>query len=165
MTHKDITRFFMTIPEAASLVIQAGSMAKGGDVFVLNMGEPVKIVDLAKRMIQLSGLELKTADNPDGDIEIEYSGLRPAEKLFEELLVGDNVVGTEHSKIMRANEVCLEKERLELYLLSMQQASERYDFEGLRDLLKQAVAGYQPYSELVDYLSIPQKESNIIKLR
>src|SRR5690606_25799126 len=102
VTHPDIIRYFMTIPEAAELVIQAGSMGRGGDVFVLDMGDPVKIVDLAKRMIKLSGLSIQTPERPNGDIAIEYSGLRPGEKLFEELLIGDNVSGTEHSRIMRA---------------------------------------------------------------
>ena len=104
VTHPDMIRYFMTIPEAAQLVIQAGSMAKGGEVFVLDMGEPVKIVDLARKMIHLSGLTEKTADAPSGDIEIQFSGLRPGEKLYEELLIGNNVSGTEHSRIMMAKE-------------------------------------------------------------
>lgn len=102
VTHPDITRFFMTIPEAAQLVIQAGAMGKGGDVFVLDMGESVKIVDLAKNLIQLSGLEVKSEDNPHGDIEIQFAGLRPGEKLYEELLIGDNVKRTAHERIMTA---------------------------------------------------------------
>jgi FlaA1/EpsC-like NDP-sugar epimerase len=166
VTHKEITRYFMTIPEAACLVIQAGSMAKGGDVFVLDMGESVKIVDLAKRMIQLSGLELKTTENPDGDIEINYTGLRPAEKLYEELLVGDNVAGTEHSKILRANEIYLSADELSERLLEMRQACENHDRETLRDILKVAVAGYRPHEKLVDHLSRKEETTgNVVKLR
>ena len=104
VTHPDVIRYFMTIPEAAQLVIQAGSMAKGGDVFVLDMGRPVRIDDLARRMVNLMGLTVRTADNPEGDIEIEYTGLRTAEKLFEELLIGTNVTGTDHPMILRAME-------------------------------------------------------------
>ena len=104
VTHPDVIRYFMTIPEAAQLVIQAGSMAKGGDVFVLDMGRPVRIDDLARRMISLMGLTVRDAANPEGDIEIEYTGLRTAEKLFEELLIGTNVTGTDHPMIMRAME-------------------------------------------------------------
>lgn len=166
VTHKEITRYFMTIPEAACLVIQAGSMAQGGDVFVLDMGESIKIVDLAKRMIQLSGLELKTNENPDGDIEIQYSGLRPAEKLYEELLVGDNVVGTEHSKILRASEVCLEKELLYQYLVEMNKASIANDYESLRKLLVNAIYGYRPHEHVVDHLKPKEQvQTNVVKLR
>lgn len=104
VTHPKITRYFMTIPEAAQLVIQAGSMGQGGDVFVLDMGEPVRIADLAEKMINLTGLTVRTQANPAGEIAIEYSGLRPGEKLYEELLIGDNVASTEHSMIMSANE-------------------------------------------------------------
>jgi FlaA1/EpsC-like NDP-sugar epimerase len=165
VTHKEITRYFMTIPEAASLVIQAGSMAEGGDVFVLDMGESVKIVELAKRMIQLSGLEVKSVDNPDGDIEIQYTGLRPAEKLYEELLVGDNVAGTEHSKIMRANEVGLSSEQVEHYLVEMKTACEANNQQALRQILEKAIVGYQPHEKLVDHLSQHLAPDNVVKLR
>jgi FlaA1/EpsC-like NDP-sugar epimerase len=174
VTHKDITRYFMTIPEAASLVIQAGSMAEGGDVFVLDMGEPVKIVDLATRMIQLSGLEIQTNKNPDGDILIQYTGLRPAEKLYEELLVGDNIVGTEHAKIMRANEEYLDADTLNRYLLEMQTAISIMDHNKVRSILEQSITGYRPHDAVVDHLADnrPSKEpikesmqSNIVKLR
>ena len=104
VTHPEIYRYFMTIPEAASLVLQAGSMAKGGDVFVLDMGKPVRIRDLAEKMIHLMGLTVRDDNSPDGDIEVRYTGLRPAEKLYEELLIGSNVMGTEHPGIMRAEE-------------------------------------------------------------
>jgi len=108
VTHPEITRYFMTIPEAAGLVLQAGAMGQGGDVFVLDMGAPVKIIELARRMVQLSGLEVRDEPNPEGDIEIRFSGLRPGEKLYEELLIGDNVSGTEHPLIMRARKLnCL----------------------------------------------------------
>jgi FlaA1/EpsC-like NDP-sugar epimerase len=174
VTHKEITRYFMTIPEAASLVIQAGSMAEGGDVFVLDMGEPVKIVDLATRMIQLSGLELQTDKNPDGDIYIQYTGLRPAEKLYEELLVGDNIVGTDHAKIMRANEDCLDADILNTYLLDIQTAICIMDHSKVRSILEQAITGYRPHDIVVDHLADkpaseePIKEPmqhNIINLR
>ena len=165
ITHKDITRYFMTIPEAASLVIQAGSMAEGGDVFVLDMGEPVKIVELAKRMIQLSGLELKNSDNPEGDIEIKYTGLRPAEKLYEELLVGGNVVGTDHSKIMRANEAALSHADLQTYLADIDTACQQYDYKQLKEILSLAVSGYQPHYKVVDYLFSSGTVANVVKLR
>ncbi len=166
VTHQDITRFFMTIPEAAALVIQAGSMAQGGDVFVLDMGESVKIVDLAKRMIQLSGLELKNSDNPDGDIEIKYTGLRPAEKLYEELLVGDNVIGTEHAKIMRAHEDCLDKEALYTSLEELSRCCIENDHDTLRELLIKSVAGYRPHEKVVDHLKSKESlQANIVKLR
>ncbi|MGB0466077.1 MAG: polysaccharide biosynthesis protein [Pontibacterium sp.] len=152
VTHPDITRFFMTIPEAASLVVQAGSMAKGGDVFVLDMGEPVRIIDLAKRMIQLMGCEIKSVDNPYGDIDIEFSGLRPGEKLYEELLIGDRVTGTEHPKIMRAQEEQLEREELLEILQHLEQAAEKGDCEAGRGLLQRAVSGFSPSSPIVDWL-------------
>lgn len=165
VTHKDITRFFMTIPEAAALVIQAGSMARGGDVFVLNMGEPVKIIDLAKRMIHLSGLELKSEENLDGDIEIKYTGLRPGEKLYEELLLGDNVVGTEHSKIMRAHEDSLSSDDIQRFLLAMKEACVECDCRSLRGVLEEAVIGYSPHDVIVDHLSVYKgMKSNIVKL-
>ena len=113
LTHPEITRFFMTIPEAAQLVIQAGAMAKGGDVFVLDMGKSVKIADLAKRMIELSGLSLRDESNPEGDIEIVVTGLRPGEKLYEELMLGDNPQPTEHPKIQRAQDPFIPWDQLE----------------------------------------------------
>jgi FlaA1/EpsC-like NDP-sugar epimerase len=104
LTHREITRYFMTIPEASQLVIQASAMAKGGEVFVLDMGQPVRIADLARSMIRLSGLSVRDADNIDGDIEVVETGLRPGEKLYEELLIGDNPEPTSHARIMRAHE-------------------------------------------------------------
>jgi FlaA1/EpsC-like NDP-sugar epimerase len=152
VTHPEITRFFMTIPEAASLVIQAGSMASGGDVFVLDMGEPVKIVELARRMIQLMGYEVKTAENTNGDIAIEFTGLRPGEKLFEELLIGDDVVGTQHPKIMRAHEEMLDDSTLSELLEKLELAIEANNSEAARELLQQAVSGFSPASPNVDWL-------------
>lgn len=153
VTHPEINRFFMTIPEAATLVIQAGSMAEGGDVFVLDMGEPVKITDLAERMIRLSGKMLKTAETPNGDIAIEFAGLRPGEKLYEELLIGDNVTGTEHSKIMRAEEERLVTEDLERLLSKLGEAITAHNSEAARTLLQEAVSGFKPTSVDVDWLS------------
>lgn len=152
VTHPDITRFFMTIPEASSLVIQAGSMATGGDVFVLDMGEPVKIVDLARRMIELTGLEVRDAEHPDGDIEITFSGLRPGEKLYEELLIGDNVSGTRHPKIMRAEEDTLTRPQLERFLAMLDEAEQQHDCCQARSVLEMAVTGFKPNSDLVDHL-------------
>ncbi len=152
VTHPDIIRYFMTIPEAAELVIQAGSMGKGGDVFVLDMGEPVKIVDLARRMIHLSGLEIKDEKHPNGDIEIQYTGLRPGEKLFEELLIGDNVSGTEHSRIMRAEEHSLTWSETESLIFELKRASDSYKCDLLKELLLAAPAGYSSAEKLSDVI-------------
>lgn len=150
VTHPEITRFFMTIPEAVELVIQAGAMSNGGDVFVLDMGEPVKIVDLARRMIHLSGREVKDEGHPEGDIEVVYTGLRPGEKLYEELLIGDNVSGTEHPKIMRAQEEHPSWQALQVWLQEMERAIADNDLQRVRDLLNEAVGGYQPQCEIAD---------------
>jgi FlaA1/EpsC-like NDP-sugar epimerase len=152
VTHKDITRYFMTIPEAAQLVIQAGAMGKGGDVFVLDMGEPVKIVDLAINLIKLMGLQIKNQENPHGDIEIIYSGLRPGEKLYEELLIGDNVGETEHPRIMTAKEKSLPWNKLNGLITELMKACDAGDQEKVREILLKAPADYQPSSEIVDYL-------------
>ena len=153
VTHPDIIRYFMTIPEAAQLVIQAGSMAKGGDVFILDMGEPVKIVDLAKNLIQLSGLSVKDEKNPKGDIEIAYTGLRPGEKLYEELLIGgDNVTKTAHSRIMTAEEEYLPFEQLSNVLVELEQACKKADYMAIRQILLSAPTGFQPTTEIVDVL-------------
>jgi len=150
VTHRDIIRYFMTIPEAAQLVIQAGAMAQGGDVFVLDMGEPVKISDLARRMIRLMGLTVRDEDNPDGDIEIKYTGLRPAEKLFEELLIGTNVTGTEHPRILRADEDHLSLEVLSNCLDELEGASEALDYGKARDILLRTVTEYSPSNGIDD---------------
>lgn len=150
VTHRDIIRYFMTIPEAAQLVIQAGSMATGGDVFVLDMGKPVKILDLAIRMINLMGLAVRDAERPHGDIEIQFVGLRPAEKLFEELLIGSNVSGTEHPRIMRADEDCLSMEKVSELLDKLKRASRDLDYEKARRILQAAVAEYAPQNDIDD---------------
>ncbi|MDR6956362.1 FlaA1/EpsC-like NDP-sugar epimerase [Pseudomonas brassicacearum] len=152
VTHPKITRYFMTIPEAAQLVIQAGSMGQGGDVFVLDMGEPVKIVELAEKMIHLSGLSIRSERNPQGDISIEFTGLRPGEKLYEELLIGDNVAATEHPMIMTASEDHLPWDVLKLKLGSLLDALERDDYARVRQLLRETVHGYTPDGEIVDWL-------------
>ncbi|MGH2421220.1 polysaccharide biosynthesis protein [Pseudomonas sp. C 49-2] len=154
VTHPKITRYFMTIPEAAQLVIQAGSMGQGGDVFVLDMGEPVKIVELAEKMIHLSGLSIRSEKNPHGDILINFSGLRPGEKLYEELLIGDNVAATSHPMIMRANEELLDWEVLKGRLQGLLAAVEEGDFSLVRQLLKDTVSGYAPEGEIVDWVHI-----------
>lgn len=158
VTHPEITRFFMTIPEASQLVIQAGAMAQGGDVFVLDMGQPVKIVDLAKRMIHLSGFEVKDEQHLDGDIEVMFSGLRPGEKLYEELLIGDNVTGTEHEKIMCANEELVESRLLQQYLQQLAELEQKNDCVAARQILQKVVTGFKPSSDLVDLLMVVEPE-------
>ncbi len=150
VTHPDVIRYFMTIPEAAQLVIQAGSMARGGDVFVLDMGKPIRIVDLARRMIQLAGLAIRDAEHPDGDIEIVFTGLRPAEKLFEELLIGKDVAGTEHPMIMRAVEHALPWQEVQTLLDELGLAMRQFDCRTAHEILQRAVAEYRPTSDLQD---------------
>lgn len=157
LTHPEITRYFMTIPEASQLVIQAGAMAKGGDVFVLDMGQPVKIIDLARRMIDLSGLAVKDEQNPDGDIEIEITGLRPGEKLYEELLIGDNPKPTSHSRIMKAHEEFISWADLEGKLNAMEMALNVNDVGVVRLMMQQLVAGYTPSGEIVDWVHMEQE--------
>jgi FlaA1/EpsC-like NDP-sugar epimerase len=150
VTHRDIIRYFMTIPEAAQLVIQAGAMARGGDVFVLDMGEPVKIDDLAHRMISLMGLTVRDESNPDGDVEIVYTGLRPAEKLYEELLIGTNVSGTEHPRILRADESALDYATVVEIIDALQSATDGRDHVKARELLMRAVGEYTPENDIDD---------------
>ena len=150
VTHPEINRYFMTIPEAAQLVLQTGALADGGDVFVLDMGEPVKILDLAKKMIHLSGLSIRDEDNTDGDIEIQFSGLRHGEKLYEELLIDDNAIRTEHQLIMRAFETELPWPVLKEILDKLDTASHDFDLKVVRKLLKNAVAGYEPQCDIED---------------
>ena len=152
LTHPEITRYFMTIPEAAQLVLQAGAMGQGGDVFVLDIGEPVKIIDLAKRMVHLSGLEVLSDQTPDGTIEINHVGLRPGEKLYEELLIGENVEGTEHPLIMRAQEVEIPWNILEDLLAKLDDACNRFAYEEVRALLLRAVAEYAPQCGIEDFI-------------
>ena len=144
VTHPDVTRYFMTIPEAANLVIQAGAMASGGEVFVLNMGEPVKIVDLAHRMIHLSGFDIKDAAHPEGDIEVIFTGLRAGEKLYEELIIGeDNIESTYHPLIMQAIEHSFPLDELETVLFELNEKQKEFDVPWLKQRFKQFVAGYQ----------------------
>ncbi|WP_349971472.1 nucleoside-diphosphate sugar epimerase/dehydratase [Pseudomonas caspiana] len=154
VTHPNITRYFMTIPEAAQLVIQAGSMGQGGDVFVLDMGAPVKIVELAERMINLSGLSVRSERNPQGDIAIEFTGLRPGEKLYEELLIGDNVVPTSHPMIMSAHEDFLPWDSLKDKLESLLEAVAHDDYLRVRQVLTDLVAGYTPEGDIVDWIHL-----------
>lgn len=152
LTHPDIIRYFMTIPEAAQLVIQAGAMGNGGDVFVLDMGEPVKIIDLAHRMVTLSGLTIRDEANADGDIEIKTTGLRPGEKLFEELLIGESVNVTQHPRIMTANEVMLPWSELSEYLEELNDACGHYNQERIRELLLKAPTGFKPTDDICDVM-------------
>ena len=161
LTHADITRYFMTIPEAAQLVIQAGAMGQGGDVFVLDMGHPVRIYELAKRMIELSGLSLRDVHQPDGDIEIVITGLRPGEKLFEELLIGDNPQPTDHQRIMKAQEDFLPYSDLTDKLSKLKCLIIENDVVGIRNMLKESITGFHPQSELVDWVHLHQNESFI----
>ena len=154
LTHKEMTRYFMTITEAAQLVIQAGALAEGGDVFVLEMGDPIKIYDLAVKMIQLSGLTLKNPLNPKGNIEIVITGLRPGEKLYEELLLSENPVMTKHPKIFRSNEPFIHLDELNGEINSLQSLMKKDDFENIRAKLKKIVIDYSPNSEIVDHTFI-----------
>ncbi|MEM8743972.1 MAG: nucleoside-diphosphate sugar epimerase/dehydratase, partial [Pseudomonadota bacterium] len=150
VTHPEIIRYFMSIPEAAELVLQAGSMAGGGEVFVLDMGSPVKIADLARTMIHLSGLEVQDEDHPDGDIAIEYVGLRQGEKLYEELLIGENTTGTKHPRIMKNSEPFLKWTALNAELSELELAIDSYDAEKVEDVLKRTVEGYTGGEQSLD---------------
>lgn len=160
VTHPEIIRYFMTIPEAAQLVIQAGAMSGGGDVFVLDMGDPVKIEDLARRMIRLMGLTVLSEENPDGDIEIKYTGLRPAEKLYEELLIGKNVMGTHHPMIMRAQEKRLPWSELRVLLRALEEALTGFQCARAREILMKTVEEYMPAAELIDLVWARQQSVN-----
>jgi FlaA1/EpsC-like NDP-sugar epimerase len=144
VTHPEVTRYFMTVQEAAQLVIQAGAMASGGDVFVLDMSEPIRIIDLARKMVHLMGYNVRDENSYRGDIAIEYTGLRPGEKLFEELLIGESVTGTDHPKIMRAEEDALPWNELEQYLQELQGACKRMDIAAIRAILMKVVDGFNP---------------------
>lgn len=150
LTHLYITRFFMTIPEAAQLVIQVGAMRKGGEVFVLDMGDSVKIKDLATKMVRLSGFEVKSDTNPHSDIEIKCTGLRPGEKLFEELLIGDNVGETSHEQIMTANEVILPLAELNIFIEALDIGCHNFEHEKIRQLLLDAPTGFNPTDGICD---------------
>jgi FlaA1/EpsC-like NDP-sugar epimerase len=143
VTHPEVTRYFMTIPEAAQLVLQAGAMAEGGDVFVLDMGEPLRILELARRMVTLAGLTVRDAEHPNGDIDIVFTGLRPGEKLYEELLIGDNPLPTAHPRILRAQEERFDWPALHALLDQLQGAVQAGDPSYMRALLQTLVPGYQ----------------------
>ncbi len=160
VTDPKVIRYFMTISEAAQLVIQAGAMMKGGDVFVLDMGEPVNILELVRRMIYLSGLEVRDEDQPNGDIEIKYTGLRPGEKLYEELLIGDNVSLTQHPKIMRAEEKMIAWKVMEKFLARLECAVEQVDFDELRKVLMESVPEFSPQCGVEDVVSAKSRQSN-----
>lgn len=162
VTHKEITRYFMTISEAASLVIQAGSMGIGGDVFVLDMGEPVKVDQLARKIINLSGLDV-VDETGQGDIEIQYTGLRPGEKLYEELLIGDNVDGTDHPRIMKANEGFIQYSEFLEAVDTIKQLLANDEYDTVRKFISELRIGYHPDVELVDYLSIRKEHIDVLE--
>ncbi|MBZ2168413.1 polysaccharide biosynthesis protein [Marinobacter sp. F4216] len=169
VTHPDIIRYFMTIPEASQLVLQAGSMGQGGEVFVLDMGEPVKIADLARKMIHLMGLTEKTEEEPEGDIEVVFSGLRPGEKLYEELLIGDDPQGTSHPRIMKAREVSMPWDELERVLDQLMRASQEFDCGRIVSLLRDAPTGFAPNGDVADLIwcqgQTPKpKSASVVKL-
>jgi len=156
VTDPEITRYFMTIPEAAQLVIQAGAMGQGGDVFVLDMGKPIKILDMARRMIHLSGLTVRDESSPDGDIEIVYTGLRPGEKLYEELLIGENVAPTRHPLISSANEDSLSWDELISYIKQFENTIDSHDVDRSRALLVESVKGFVPQCDVADLVQLKQ---------
>ncbi len=160
VTDPEVTRYFMSISEAAELVIQAGAMGKGGDVFVLDMGESVKIVDLARRLINLSGLEIKDENNHNGDIEIIFTGLRPGEKLYEELLIGDNVSKTQHQQILRAQEEFIEKEEIERLIGELKEAEKNNDVIALKSIFRRVIHGYESEEKIVDVISMQKTETH-----
>ena len=157
LTHAEVTRYFMTIPEAAQLVLQAGAMAQGGDVFVLDMGEPVKISELARQMVMLSGFTVRDATHPHGDIALHITGLRPGEKLYEELLIGDNPQPTEHPRIMRAQEASIAWEQLQSHLAQLQAMMQDNNMQGIISLLQQLVSGFRP-GPVVDNVALEQSQ-------
>jgi FlaA1/EpsC-like NDP-sugar epimerase len=167
VTHRDITRYFMTIPEAAQLVIQAGAMGGQGEVFVLDMGEPVKILDLARRMVHLSGFSVRDDSLPSGDIEIRFTGLRPGEKLYEELLIGENVSRTRHAKIMMASEDSLAPDEMMAQLRRLRLACDIDDHATILDVLRDCVSGFNPEGEVMDHLFgyTPMVEQNAANVR
>ena len=160
LTHKDVTRYFMTVTEAAQLVIQAGAMGKSSEVFVLDMGESVKIIDLIHKMIKLSGFSIKDNKNLTGEIEIKVTGLRPGEKLYEELLIGDNPKQTNHLKIKKASDPFIPFERLELHLDNLKTLIDCNNVLGVKNLLCEDLKIYKSNTELVDHIYISQNNSN-----
>jgi FlaA1/EpsC-like NDP-sugar epimerase len=162
LTHENIKRYFMTIPEAAQLVIQAGSLGKGGDVFVLDMGEPVFIIDLARKMIRLMGYEVKDTQNLQGDIEIQVTGLRPGEKLYEELLISESEQLTLHPRIRTAKEVSLSWDEMSVFLTDLNLACESYDQERIRQLLLNAPLAFKPQAGIFDLLWVEKHKARTI---
>jgi FlaA1/EpsC-like NDP-sugar epimerase len=160
VTHPEITRYFMTIPEAAQLVLQAGAMAAGGEVFVLDMGEPVKVLDLARRMIELSGVKVRSESEPDGDIEIVFTGLRPGEKLYEELLIGNNPGATTHPRVLMASEQFIPLARLSRKLQKLRAALADHDVAQARACLTDLIPEYQP-AEMVDWIQLMAGEDDV----
>ncbi|WP_369652428.1 polysaccharide biosynthesis protein [Variovorax sp. V213] len=160
LTHEDITRYFMTIPEAAQLVIQAGAMAEGGDVFVLEMGAPVRIIDLARRLVELSGRTVCDARNPEGDIELLITGLRPGEKLYEELLIGDNAMPTAHPRVMKAHEACPPWAELATQIDELRTLLALNDVPAIKRKLQQLLGGYRPHAEVVDWVHLERERQS-----
>jgi len=158
VTHPDVTRYFMSIPEAAQLVIQTSSMAFGGEVFVLDMGKSVRIFDLAKRMISLSGLRLKDEMNPNGDIEIIFTGLRPGEKLYEELLIGNSPEKTAHPKIMKAKEDFHEYKIMEGYISEISDCISNGDVVKAISVLKDVVVEFTPHTKVVEWTYLERRQ-------
>jgi FlaA1/EpsC-like NDP-sugar epimerase len=154
LTHPEVTRYFMTIPEAAQLVLQAGAMGQGGEVFVLDMGQPVRIIELARRMVELSGHTVRDEYNSGGDVEISITGLRPGEKLYEELLIGDDPSPTAHPRIMKAREGYRPWSELRPWLARLERATQANDVDEVRKVLQQLVSGYQPADEIVDWITV-----------
>jgi FlaA1/EpsC-like NDP-sugar epimerase len=163
VTHPDITRYFMTMSEAAQLVLQASALAKGGDVFVLEMGEPVKILNLAYEMAFLSGHSIRSPENPNGDIEIQFTGLRPGEKLYEELLIGNNCEGTVHPRILRANEKFIPLVELEGLLSSLKKALDKFDHKQVYEIITKSHTEFSSTSQLQDFLYL-ESHNNIVRL-
>ena len=157
LTHKDVTRYFMTVMEAAQLVIQAGSMGKDSEVFVLDMGESVKIKDLINKMINLSGFTIKDSKNPNGDIEIKITGLRPGEKLYEELLIGDNPQNTNHPKIQKTSDPLIPYHELGVYLNNLKNLLDQNKAGEVKDLLDKILKSYKSNSKIVDHVHIEQE--------
>lgn len=162
LTHPEITRYFMTVPEAAQLVVQAGAMSSGGDVFVLDMGEPVRIIDLARKLIELSGFTVRDSDNPEGEIPIQITGLRPGEKLYEELLIGDNPIKTPHPRIMKAQEPFLPWESLHKKLVELDVVVEKNDVSGIKALVSELVPGYAGHGRIVDWIHMEQSTDDTL---
>ena len=160
ITHPEITRYFMSVSEAAQLVIQASALANGGDVFLLDMGEPVRIIDLAHRIVMLSGLRVRETPNGVGDIEIKVTGLRPGEKLYEELLIGDNPEVTIHPRIMKSNEDFIPYDNLERELKKLQEFIDQRDFNRIESFLVKFVSGYQAHIDCVDWVYIQRELGN-----